>query len=181
LQDEVRRAADEAVQRSRAEWEAFKAEREEGDAGPRRYEECWLVDSLTATGISLVCHVACDSGGAHANYWYRSRTIWLDGDVAREIVLEDLFDACSPWQVALPNLVFDQLKSARATWLEAGEITSFDVESLRRWALTPIGIEFFFAPYEVDCFAAGAYSAFVSYDELRGFLNPVGPVSQFRP
>ena len=54
---------------------------------------------------------------------------------------------------------------------DSGEESRVEVE-LREGALTATGVVFSFQPYEIGCFAEGAYHFIVPYSRLRPYLTP---------
>jgi hypothetical protein len=181
LRQAVRANQREAFSRSEKEFCGYIRWLEEEGPAPAAldYSESWMLSILGEDLISLSCDGSWYGGGAHPNFFYRTKTLWRDQGEVQEVLLADLFRPSSGWLGVLSAIVLQQLRAAEASAVEVGAITFLDEEHLRNWRLTRTGIQFLFAPYEVGCFADGSFSAFVGYVDVRDLLDPAGPVAGF--
>lgn len=160
--------------------EFLRWQEEEGRPWERLWcEEFWDVSIAAEKLVSLKGQVAEYSGGAHGNFWFRTRNVWMGPDGARVLALRDLFHPDSRWQMALSCRVLAELRVAEAQWVVAGEIEFADESLLDDWTLTEKEIVFDFAPYDVSSYASGAFQVRLEYEELAGLLDPEGPVGPF--
>jgi len=143
------------------------------------YVELWGVSAETDRVLSLSATVNYYSGGVHPNSHFRSRTVWIDGDGLRDLRLADLFNPCVSWEAELSVRVLRQLRAAGASSVVDEVVVSLDARDLSPWCLTPQGIEFLFEPYRMGSYADGPFMATVSFEEIRGLLNPLGPAAEF--
>lgn len=111
------------------------------------------------------------SGAAHGNYSEYHCTI--DLKTGRVLGWEDIFNPGAKEQ--LPAL----LRKALTTQYYKGEKPGFETNT-NVWpfslpepapGLTAEGIVFHWAPYEIDCFAAGAPTCTLSYEEVKDLLK----------
>ena len=143
------------------------------------WSETWDLAVRTEQVVSLFGTASYFTGGAHPNSHYKTRTFWVDGGISREIRLADLFNPCTTWLNELSTRVIGQVREAGAGNVVDGSVAHLDERDLVCWAMTRAGITFDFAPYQLGCYAEGAYSATVRYEDIREFLNPVGPAAEF--
>jgi len=143
------------------------------------YLECWDVGVQTDRLASLTAKVDYYSGGAHRNSHFHCRTVWVDAGQTKILRLAELFNPCLPWVEEVSRRVIRQLREVEATAVVSGVVNHLEEEDLHPWGMTPKGIQFLFEPYRYGCYAEGEFTPFVSYEEIRPFLNPVGPAAEF--
>jgi hypothetical protein len=181
LRKAIQRANEDAFESVRGQFRDLGEEIDE--TGPPRvglyWEETWNLAVRTEQVVSLFGTAAYYTGGAHPNSHFKTRTFWVDGGVTREIRLSDLFNPCTDWLDEVSQRVIGQVREAGASSVVEGRVARFDENDLGCWAMTSAGITVDFAPYQLGCYAEGAFSAIVKYEDIRGFLNPVGPASEF--
>lgn len=123
--------------------------------------------------ISLVAYESAYTGGAHGNYWFGKYNAALDrsGEL-REIALADLFSNPEQGIKIVAGKVIERLRAREAIW-GIVEKTPEQVkpEELGTFTLTPQGIAFAFAPYEVHAFAAGCFYTTIAWDEIAGIVD----------
>ena len=141
----------------------------------RSYSIAYYSESL----ISLTGEVYSYTGGAHGNTYYISSNYAINNSKASLIRLSDLFKPGSNYLKALSTYCINDLLLKGAGWIVNGEIESFSEQDLGVFALSPEGIKFAFAPYAVGPYTEGSYFVIVPFRELRGIINPKGPLSQF--
>jgi peptidoglycan-N-acetylmuramic acid deacetylase PdaC-like protein/uncharacterized protein DUF3298 len=129
--------------------------------------------------ISLTGEVYSYTGGAHGNTYYISSNYAINHSKASLIQLSDLFKPGSNYLKVLSTYCVNDLLLKGAGWIVNGEIKSFSEKELGVFAISPEGIKFAFAPYAVGPYSEGSYFVIVPFRELRGIINPKGPLSQF--
>ena len=123
--------------------------------------------------VSLASFDWSFTGGAHGNTWFDNFNIARDRDGAvRAILLEDLFTNPVQGLKIVAGKVVEELREQGAIWGIAKEGSKADVANeLSIFILTPEGIAFAFAPYEVHGYAAGSFSVTVGWDEIAGIVD----------
>jgi len=111
--------------------------------------------------ISLIFESYQYTGGAHGNSYYRCRNLQkINGDW-KELELQNILRNPARLE-ALQIRVMELLEEEGASWVDEHEPgKSF----LKHFTLTPLGISFFFQPYEVGAYAEGSYKVFIPWDE----------------
>ncbi|HEX7023042.1 MAG TPA: DUF3298 domain-containing protein, partial [Trueperaceae bacterium] len=120
------------------------------------------------------------TGGAHGNTVFAAFNFARNAGSASRFELRDLFLPGANFVAALSEYVIADLRRQGALWvLEAEDsplaVTSFAEEDLQVFTLSPLGLEFAFAPYEVGPYAQGPFFVTVPFEALRGLLDPAGP------
>jgi hypothetical protein len=68
--------------------------------------------------------------------------------------------------------VRERLLKQGAVWgLAVAEDAEIDASEFSVFVLTPEGISFSFAPYEVHCYAAGSFFATIPWGEIAGIVD----------
>ncbi len=124
------------------------------------------------------------TGGAHGNTVITGRCfVDTDGKIT-QLELADLFDPSSDWARRLIAYCLKDLHSQGASHVsdvvvEDPESTTYTVDNLTSFTLSPAGITFFFSPYQVGCYAEGIYTVRVPYDAIRDCLPDYSPARLF--
>ena len=170
-----------ALSRAEDEYRIFIEELEDDDFTPRSrdYEELWGITLASGSIVSMMANISCYGGGAHPNYWFKSETLWYDGENVHQVRLADLFQPCSFWLDRLSDRILMGLRSQQASDVINGNVKELHEDDLPDWALTSTGIEFFFAPYSMGCYADGSFIVHVPYSEIQDLLAKNGPASCF--
>lgn len=115
------------------------------------------------------------AGGAHPNPWLE--TVLYDGDQHREVKLPDLF---TERDKALPTLaarVADGLKNQPDVDESfISQCVSGSAENLSAFQPTADGLQFALPAYRSGPYGAGMFDSAVPYADLRGILDPRGPL-----
>lgn len=117
--------------------------------------------------VSLVCTNSAYTGGAHGNTHY---VVWNYGEQAGQAVpveLADLFDPQADWPQRLSELCLGDLRRQQASNVLNGLITNVPPDALESFAVMPEGLQFYFAPYAVGCYAEGSYTVNVPWHLIR--------------
>lgn len=112
-------------------------------------------------------------GTGHGMYTETFHT--LDISTGKELENNDIFKSNSLEKVKM--LLYESMANDPHYIGWNPEIKSAaDIESrkfdLPQGALTATGVVFSFQPYEIDCWAAGAYHFIVPYEKLMPYLRP---------
>jgi hypothetical protein len=119
------------------------------------------------------------TGGAHPNTWFEARTYRMEGDEARRVQLEDLFRPGSSYLPFLSGFVLKALRDQEAQWVVVGRVTSLDEKDLAVFTLSPQGLVFTFSAYEMGPYAQGPFTVTVPHEDIRGLVDPQGPMGRF--
>lgn len=119
------------------------------------------------------------TGGAHG---YRSFHVYNFGLVEwkpKRLKLQDLFRPNTDSRKVMSDLVIPKLKAMGASSVVDGAYTKLSKEHAEMFVVTPNGVTFLFAPYEVGSYAEGAYIVKVPYSEFKDRCDPDGPLQPF--
>lgn len=130
--------------------------------------------------ISMMQEIYGYTGGAHGNTWYAPINLLLSSSGASRFGLDDIFLKGSGWERKVSELIIEDLRKQEAAWIIQGEVTEVDPSQLDRFTVSPAGIDFYFGPYEMGCYAEGTYVAFLPWAALEGFIETSGPVDLLR-
>ncbi len=170
--------------------------RERLDGGPvasRRAVGEWLDASLAAKrepeptqisgGHRLAVHFASPScvslggrvyefsGGAHPNHGLTCTNLLLRDGAVLPVKLADLSTGQGA-AAKLHRLVCDELRRLGASQVGGQDEAPRDFDPDAVFLMSPGGIVFGFAPYEVGSYAEGSYFVHLSWQQLRGVLVP---------
>jgi hypothetical protein len=124
------------------------------------------------SGLTTAQH---DSGGAHPGLTYWSYNLAYVGTALRPFDVADLFEPEVDVEALLTPLLLHGLRELEAAWVLDGSIDSFTLADLGVFTLSPAGLQFVFAPYEVGPWAGGTYRVTLPLASLPG-LRTDGPV-----
>lgn len=120
------------------------------------------------------------TGGAHPNHDFTTFTFDLADD--RQIYLQDLFvEGSDPWKVIAPIVQQDleeHLAEVFGTALSDDDKNIITIgagenpDNYQNFALTSDSLIFFFPPYQVAAYAAGAQEVSIPLDQLSDILKP---------
>jgi hypothetical protein len=79
----------------------------------------------------------------------------------------------------LSDYCIRDLRKQQAGWVLNGEPKELKADDLSAFVISPRGITFAFDPYAVGPYAEGSYFVVVGYKDLKGIINPAGPLRQF--
>jgi hypothetical protein len=143
--------------------------------GPLPYDNTSSMEVLYADNamVSILRMDSSYEGGAHGNYGYNAHVyIWKAGKV-KELTTPAMLAATSAPRLA--TLIQADLVRQKAAWPEQK-----DMSKLSALVINPTadGLVFTFNPYEVDCFAAGAYSVMIPYRQIASAVPINSPLKR---
>lgn len=120
------------------------------------------------------------TGGAHPNHDFSTFTFNLTQD--RQLYLQDLFTEGSNYLQVIAPIVQQDLETHLAEVFGAPlsdmdkdiivQGTGENPDNYQNFALTPDALIFFFPPYQVAAYAAGAQQVSISLTQLSNILKP---------
>lgn len=122
---------------------------------------------------SILFTISEYTGGAHPNTFYRTFSFDLAGN--RILAVTDLFQpGVDAWAVITPmveaSLTEQQGDYADASWIDGG--TGSNPDNYADFALDADNLYFFFSPYQVAPYAAGAFTVTLPLSGLSSILAP---------
>jgi hypothetical protein len=148
-------------------------------AGEWQENYSYSIEYYSPELISLSGEVFSYTGGAHGNTFYMSSNYWIKDGKALLLGLSDLFTPRSNHIKVLSDYCIRDLRKQQAGWVLNGELKELKADDLRAFVISPRGITFAFAPYAAGPYVEGSYFVTVGYAELKGIINPGGPLKQF--
>lgn len=137
---------------------------------PWTSELSYTIELYNDSLISIMFSSYDYSGGAHGNTYYFVKNYRLTPTGFKPLALTDVFKN-NTIANGLSALIVANLKEQQASSVVDGEKQSFKPDELQFFTLTPAGINFHFAPYEVGAYAEGAFVVFIPYEKLKPLLN----------
>jgi hypothetical protein len=151
---------------------------DEFTVGPYSLDIRYQLFNHSETITSIRFDITDNTGGAHGNFYFRTFTFDLTDE--RSIPLEEVFaPGTNPWPTiaeVAQTTILERLNSMDASaaidtdWIADG--SGENIENYRSFVLTPEGITFYFPPYQVAPYAAGAFEVQISNDILSPYYNP---------
>lgn len=163
-----------------ANWKEMEAAPGELSKPANPFSSEWNPDvSILKPNLISVAFIGYEfSGGAHPNDFFATYSYGLVAGKPKKLTLDDLFKKGVDPVKALSPLVIAKLKKLHASSVVNGSITSMSRDLLKNFVLTPTAIAMLEAPDEVASHAEGAFTAKVKYTELKGKLDPNGPLAE---
>lgn len=134
--------------------------------------------------VSVIFYATGYSWGAAHGYHY-PLTLNFDLRTGRELKLARLFKPGSNYLRRLARLCEEDLKRQLPHGYVHGEITAAGgglepkAANFDAWVVTPGGLVFIFAEYEVASYSAGEPKVLVPFDALRDIIDPRGALANF--
>lgn len=168
-----------------AEQIAFVQSAQEADIDGEIRNGWWFDSRATleyvAPGLlSSLVTVSDYKGGAHPELDYWAYNLVLTGTRMRPFFLADLFLPASDWREQVSDLVLAALREQQADWVLNGTVTELTEDDLQVFLLSPAGVQFILAPYQVGPWVAGTFTVRIPLENMSGILDPEGPVRMFR-
>jgi hypothetical protein len=116
-------------------------------------------------------------GAAHPGSY--SITLNYDLGQGKELALADVFLPNSNYLETIANYCIAELSKQPFFDGPFADGAKPTAENYRNWNITPDGILITFDEYQVAPYAAGPQSVTVPYSELRGLIDPQGPLGGF--
>jgi len=153
--------------------EILKAQKEEGKPSSAWEQE---IDMEVVRGdiriISVNASIYDYSGGAHPNHGSESFNFAMVGGKPKQLKLEDLFRKGSSPGKMVSALVIAKLKNEEgADLVQSGEVKALTVMQLNHFSIGVDGMTWYFDPYEVGPYVAGAFEVKLTWKELGPNLN----------
>jgi len=127
--------------------------------------------------VSFFGTVETYSGGAHGMQVFVPHSFARVKGKARALALKDLFvTGVDPLKI-VSDLVITKLKQIpRADWVQNGEVKALTKAQGESFVVTKTGLTFLFEPYAMGSYASGPFLVKVAFSELKGKLDPAGPL-----
>jgi hypothetical protein len=180
----AREISEKLAKEAAAEKKKFVAEADEffktrNSAGGWQEDYSISIEYYSPELIGLSGEVYSYTGGAHGNTHYISSNYWIKDGKATLLSLTDLFKPKSDFIKALSDFCINDLRKQKAGWVVDGELKVLKAEDLNKFIVSPRGITFAFAPYTAGPYVEGSYFVVVGYGDLKGMINPAGPLKEF--
>lgn len=130
--------------------------------------------------ISLIGTAYYDFGGAHPNRDHVGLNYGLVNGKARRLAFADLLKDPKRAKEIADQAVMPKLIVLRAMWVTEGSINELQPKQVDNFVITPAGITWLFAPYEMGSYAEGDYFVKVPWSELEADLRSSGPLRGLR-
>jgi hypothetical protein len=165
-----------------------KAQRDWRDWQRQNGHEGWLSNELgqhcrviyySKDLVSLLVAHYEYGGGMHGSTSFVPMNFVLRDGEFRPLKLSDLFIKDSNFAARLSKSALRELRRKKASSVVDGAIKALAENQLAVFTLSPEGIQFWFAEYEVGCYAEGVFDAMVTWDALRTIVDPKGPAAKW--
>lgn len=141
----------------------------------------WWFDSrarieYAAPGLlSTLVTVSDYTGGAHPTLNYWSYNLAMTGTRLRPFELADLFAEDSDWLPEISDILLAELADQGADWVKDGSVDALTETDLQVFVISPIGLQFILAPYQVGPWASGTFTVRIPLADISELLDPEGP------
>ncbi len=138
---------------------------------PNGFREYMLVITTKRTFYSsrvnsIAVSLGTYTGGAHGLTMFRSWTRGFGSGNYADLTLEDFYSRGANYKQQAAYGILDQLRyNDKATEIQNGK-RDFSTADLSTFAVTPVGLEFYFAPYDLGPFSSGSFIVEVPVDKL---------------
>lgn len=140
-------------------------------------DENTAIRYLGADFLSARSSIYSYTGGAHGNHHHRAFNLQLTDGAVRPVALADLFIPGSDYLAVLSAHVLDDLRRQEAYDVVEGTITELTEDDLAVFTLSPAGIGFAFAPYQVGPYAQGSFFVTVPLEVIADHAAPGTPLA----
>lgn len=117
------------------------------------------------------------TGGAHGNYMFNGFNYHWNNNELEFLSLEDIFAKENVADVS--ELCISKLNELGAVEVLRGNKKEFTPDELCYFSFSNIGMTFYFAPYMLDCYAAGDFKVLLSWKELENYIKADSPLYKF--
>lgn len=157
-----------------------RARSESAGSNPNRsyaFDETPRVSISKPDLISIVVSSYSYEGGAHP-YTYDVCENWASvGGAPRKLALADLLVRGAKDVPEVSMLVIGKLRDMPdAMWVQEGEVKELTKDTRDSFTITAGGLRFLFAPYVMGPYVVGEITVDLSWSELKGLVNPAGPL-----
>lgn len=123
----------------------------------------------TASLASAVLVVSTYTGGAHPMTVFKSFAFDARG---RSLTLRDFFRPGADYVGKVGFEILSKLRTnEEAAWVQNGEVRELSREQLATFGVTSAGLTFYFPPYELGPYAAGAFEIPLTWKELGPYFR----------
>jgi hypothetical protein len=120
--------------------------------------------------VSILVPIYTYTGGAHGNTGFDALNVLKEESGLRRLELRDVFTEEADLKPILKS-VTEELEARQASFMVDGSVTLTE-QDLSIFTLSPKGITFHFAPYQVASYAEGTFEVTVPFERLGGVLQP---------
>ncbi len=179
IQTEIKKVSDDFI-KEMEDWDLTDIPADFGSEFDCNYSVSYSQDNIFSFAFDIYTYFA---GAAHP-YSY-SYCMNLDLERVKVMDFALMFRDENTGLKKLSDYCFKELKKRNDTedictddeWLKEG--TKPDPENYRSISIELDGLLVIFNAYQVACYAAGPQTVLIPYSELKGILNPNGPLSSF--
>lgn len=175
------RAIEEDVKKEIAETKKQMTEQIKDLGKPSANLEMDLTSSVYTVGPALISASTSNywyTGGAHPNTNIKTYNFGFVAGKVKKLTLRDLVKpGVSPAQFVEKYLL--RGLSAEKMKRDADRVVEIDKRYYDAFVITKAGLKWIFEPYAVGAYAEGMYTVELPFSEIRGDLNPDGPLHSF--
>ncbi len=143
----------------------------------------WMLDLDFQNGVlrprlvSTLLEIHEYAGGAHGSWSYAFMNFGIVAGKPVHLKLAHLFRTRIDPLSVVSRMVIARLKNRpEAPYVLDGGVKTLTAKQAEQFRVTPRGLEFVFAPYEMAPFAAGTIRCSLNWAELKAHLDPNGPL-----
>lgn len=175
----ARAATTAAARDAQAATQAFLADYKKtgniGAGGEWYYDSTYKVGVATPNLINWAWTIGTYMGGAHGMTNFDTMTFAMVGGKAKSLRLKDLL--LPGKQAAVNALVIANLKNRDgADFVKDGETKTIPNTSMECFLIGTNGITFLIEPYIAGPYVSGPFEVTVTWSQLKGLVNPAGPL-----
>ena len=120
--------------------------------------------------VSILVPIYTYTGGAHGNTGFDALNFLHEENSVRQLELRDIFTESADLKSVI-NTVTGELEVQQASFIVDRSVTLTE-QDLSIFTLSPKGVTFHFAPYQVASYAEGMFEVTVPFEGLRNSLQP---------
>lgn len=120
--------------------------------------------------VSILVPIYTYTGGAHGNTGFDTLNLLKEEGAVRRLELRDVFTQSADLKPLLENIT-EELEAQQASFIVDGSVTLTE-QDLSVFTLSPEGITFHFAPYQVASYAEGIFEVTVPLESPEDMLRP---------
>lgn len=175
----ARTASSSAARTAQSATKAFLADYRKtgniGAGGEWYYDATYKLGVATPNLINWAWTIGTYMGGAHGMTNFDAMTFAMVGGKAKSLKLKDLL--LPGKQSAVNALVIANLKNRDgADFVKDGETKTIPNGSMECFLIGKQGLTFLIEPYIAGPYASGPFEVTVTWAQLKGLVNPAGPL-----
>lgn len=144
---------------------------------PLTYDSNFQVGVNRADLVSGMFLIYWDGGGAHPNTLIGTHTFAMKGGKPARVMFADLFTPADGSTGFLKRVILPALNQMKRR-KQIDPVDSIDAPLVEKFVVTPAGVTWTFAPYDVGAYVEGGYDVKLPWSALRADLRPGGVLSQ---